>query len=130
VLAYHGANLALVDLNETATQATAQLIQKDFDGIKASVYTCDITNEEAVEALFVNIVKESTAIYGLAHAAVDILAPDVTLKHAEVYVIGHLRRWHRHLAAVVGCIRARTQGQHDRHFLDEQVCSPLLPATE
>lgn len=69
VAAYHGADVAIVDLNDDAASKTRDEIAKDFDTVKATSHRCDITDESAVENLFSEIVKEHRAVHGLAQCA-------------------------------------------------------------
>lgn len=71
VAAYHGADIAIVDLNGNAASKTRDEIAKDFDTVKATSHRCDITDESAVENLFSEIVKEHRAVHGLAQCAVS-----------------------------------------------------------
>ncbi|MGC2414257.1 MAG: SDR family oxidoreductase [Stellaceae bacterium] len=67
VVARHGANLALVDLNEAELQETTRLCA-DAGG-KANGYAANVAEEAAVENLFVNVRKDFGSVDGLINNA-------------------------------------------------------------
>ena len=71
VAAYHGADIAIVDLNAEAAAKTRDEIVKDFSTVKVTSHKCDITDEQAVETLFQDVEKEHSAVHGLAQCAVS-----------------------------------------------------------
>src|SRR5208337_3665121 len=66
-LSAEGANLALVDVDQAALTETVNLCSKQ--GVKVKGYGVDVTDEQAVTALFDNIDRDFGAVDGLINNA-------------------------------------------------------------
>lgn len=66
-LAYEGAELALLDVNEQALESTEK--QCHMMGVKALCYPVDVTNEQQVEQVFADIITDFGQLDGLINNA-------------------------------------------------------------
>ena len=80
-LAQQGSRLALIDLDETALEATAQQC-RDAGAAEASVYKANVASEPEVEQLFREISGQFGALHGLVNNA-GITRDALTLKYKD-----------------------------------------------
>ena len=80
-LAQQGSRLALIDLDETALEATAQQC-RDAGAAEVSVYKANVASEPEVEQLFREISGQFGALHGLVNNA-GITRDALTLKYKD-----------------------------------------------
>lgn len=79
-LAKAGANLALIDLNESALEETKALC--DRFSVMTKLYRCDVTDEQQVETVFGDVVTDCGGLHGLINNA-GILRDGLLVKPKE-----------------------------------------------